>query len=228
MKISVSSSLAIALFLFACGGAGTGAGGEGGSGGEGATSPATGAKASNAASNATASSQISADATSSGSAPDTRLDPLEVGRSWTYDVTSTYPSCPAGMRTSTVTAETTVDGRSAYQVTSICGDTVAISVEGNVVESKYQDYPWLRMLDEPVSDGHTWTTTNGAATFDMRYTSVGSVTTPAGTFADCWQVTQVVSYTQTWTYCAGVGQVASEMVDLAGGTITYQLVSKSF
>lgn len=128
----------------------------------------------------------------------------------------------------TVTGMVTVEGRSAYQVTSLCGDTVAISVEGNVVESKYQDYPWLRLLDEPVMDGHTWMTTNGAATFGMTYASVGSVTTPAGTFDDCWQVTQEVSYTQTWTYCSGVGQVASEMIDLAGGVIRYELTSKSF
>ena len=123
---------------------------------------------------------------------------------------------------------TTVDGKSAYSTTGICGTLTAITVMGDVVESKYEDYPWFRMLDEPVQDGYTWTTTNGAATFDMYYESVGSVTTPAGTFDDCWRVVQDVGYQQDWTYCRGVGPVASTLVDLGGGTIIYELTDKNF
>lgn len=161
-------------------------------------------------------------------APDRRLDPLEIGRTWTYDVKSTYPSCPGGMRTKTVLGAVTVDGKAALEVEGICGYKTAVTQSGNVVESKYQTYPWMRTLDEPVAEGHTWMTTNGAATFGMKYSSAGQVTTPAGTFKDCWKVTQQVSYTQSWTYCPGVGEVSSTMIDLAGGTITYSLVKKNF
>ena len=70
------------------------------------------------------------------------------------------------------------------------------------------------MLDEPVEDGHAWTTTNGSATFGMRYEDAGN---------DCWTVVQEVSYTSTWTYCRGVGLVRYEMIDLGGGTIRAEL-----
>jgi len=74
------------------------------------------------------------------------------------------------------------------------------------------------MLDEPVEEGHTWTTTNGSATFGMHYTRA----VVAG-HDDCWTVVQEVSYTSTWTYCRGVGLVRFELVDLGGGTIRAEL-----
>ena len=212
-------TIKLSLFLFlaalaACGDDGAGTDGEGGSDSDddgGNTTTSAGAGGS----------------TGSGM-PDTRLFPAEVGRRWTYDVQSTYPSCPGGSASSEILEMTTVDGKSAYNTTSICGIVTAITVMGDVVESKYGSYPWFRMLDEPVEDGHTWTTTNGAATFDMHYESIGSVTTPAGTFDDCWLVVQDVSYQQDWTYCRGVGPVASTLVDLGGGTIIYELTDKNF
>ncbi|NUO49790.1 MAG: hypothetical protein HOV80_13120 [Polyangiaceae bacterium] len=211
--------------LAACGDDASGTDGDGGSGSgdDDDGSDTTSSKASGAGGDATGSGG----STGSGMVDD-RLFPAEVGRIWTYDVQSTYPSCPSGQRTSEILETVTVDGKSAYRTTGICGFETAITVTGDVVESKYESYPWFRMLDEPVQDGHSWTTTNGAANFDMHYESAGSVTTPAGTFDDCWRVVQDVSYQQDWTYCRGVGPVSSTLVDLSGGTIIYELTAKNF
>ena len=158
---------------------------------------------------------------SGSSGTDDRLYPLEVGRSWQYDVTSTYSSCPAGTREQRVVSKGTTDGRDTYEVQGFCGLTGHTNVAGNVVEEYYDWGPtgWMRSLDEPVSAGHTWTTTNGSATFSMTYSDAGN---------GCWKVTQNVSYTTYWIYCRGVGLTKYEMIDLAGGTIKAELKSKSF
>jgi hypothetical protein len=155
-----------------------------------------------------------------------RLYPLEVGRTWTYDVTSTYGSCPAGRHDTRVVSTGTTDGRATFEVASFCGLTGHTSVAGNVVEEYYDWGPtgWMRSLDEPVADGHRWTTTNGSATFGMTYSKAEDV---AG-YTDCWKVTQDVSYTSYWIYCRGVGLVKYEIVDLAGGTIRAELQAKNF
>jgi len=160
-----------------------------------------------------------------GSGSDDRLYPLEVGRTWTYDVTSTYGSCPGGRHDTKVVSAGTTDGRATFEVTSFCGLTGHTFVDGDVVEEYYDWGPtgWMRSLDEPVADGHAWTTTNGSATFGMQY----SATTVTG-YDDCWKVTQQVSYTSYWIYCRGVGLVTYEIIDLAGGTIRAELQSKSF
>lgn len=172
---------------------------------------------------------ISGDGSGSGSGSggaDDRLYPLEVGRTWTYDVTSTYQSCPAGMRDTEVVAATTTDGRPTFEVRGFCGLTGHTSVDGDRVEEYFDWGPtgWMRALDEPVAAGHTWTTTNGSATFTMTYSDAGTV----DGYASCWKVTQNVSYTTYWIYCRGVGLVRYEMVDLAGGTIRAELRAKSF
>jgi hypothetical protein len=81
----------------------------------------------------------------------------------------------------------------------------------------------MRALDTPVTEGKTWQTTNGSATFGMTYAK----TSVAG-YGECWKVTQQVSYTTYWIYCRGTGLVRYEMVDLAGGTIRAELTGKSF
>ena len=162
----------------------------------------------------------------SGSGSDDRLYPLEVGRTWTYDITSTYPSCPAGQHDMQVTASGTTDGRATFDVTGFCGLAAPTSVVGDVVESYFDWGPtgWMRVLDEPVAANHTWTTTNGSATFTMTYSDAGTVAGHDG----CWKVTQNVQYTTYWIYCRGVGMVEYDLVDLAGGTIHAELRSKSF
>ncbi|MEO8699677.1 MAG: hypothetical protein ABI867_06520 [Kofleriaceae bacterium] len=149
------------------------------------------------------------------------LLPLAAGRVWTYDVVSTYSSCPGGRHDQRVTGVSTTEGRSTFDIQSFCGPTGKTFIDGDVVEDYYDWGPtgWLRSLDEPVADGHTWTTTNGSATFSMTYSDAGSV----GGHDDCWKVTQNVSYTSYWIYCRGVGLVAYEMIDLGGGTIKADL-----
>jgi hypothetical protein len=152
---------------------------------------------------------------------DTRLLPLAVDRAWTYDVVSTYPSCPSGEREQRVIGTGTIDGRSTFRVRGFCGLEGETNIDGDRVEDHYDWGPlgWTRMLDEPVEDGHAWSTTNGSATFGMHYEHAGSVSG----HADCWTVVQEVSYTSTWTYCRGVGLVRYEMIDLGGGTIRAEL-----
>ncbi len=153
--------------------------------------------------------------------PDDRLYPLAVGRMFTYAVTSTYPSCPGGTHELRVLSQSTTDGRATFEVMGFCGLAGHTSVDGDRVEEYYDWGPtgWMRALDTPVQDGHTWQTSNGSATFDMRY----SATTVAG-YGECWKVTQLVSYTSYWIYCRGAGLVRYEMVDLGGGTIRAELV----
>jgi hypothetical protein len=152
---------------------------------------------------------------------DDRLYPLAVGRAWTYDVVSTYPSCPGGQREQVVIGTGSIEGRATFRVTGFCGATGETTIEGDRVEDYYDWGPvgWYRSLDEPVTDGHTWTTTNGSATFTQTYDELGAF---AG-HDDCWKVTQNVSYTSYWIYCRGVGLVKYEIIDLGGGTIRAEL-----
>lgn len=144
--------------------------------------------------------------------PDDRLLPLAEGRTWTYDVMSTYPSCPSGVVEQRVLGSETIDGRDVFRIRGFCGSEGRTFIDGDLVEDYYDWGPlgWTRQLDEPVEDGHAWTTTNGSATFGMHYERVDD---------DCWKVVQEVSYTSTWTYCRGVGLTRFEMIDLGGGTI---------
>jgi hypothetical protein len=150
---------------------------------------------------------------------DTRLLPLAVDRAWTYEVTSTYPSCPSGTVEQRVLGTEMVDGREAFRVRGFCGTEGRTFVDGDRVEDYYDWGPlgWTRQLDEPVEDGHAWTTTNGSATFGMHYERIDD---------DCWTVVQEVSYTSNWTYCRGVGLTRFEMIDLGGGTIRAELTER--
>jgi hypothetical protein len=159
-------------------------------------------------------------------AADKRLQPIEVGRTWTYDVVSTYPSCPGGERETRIVGTGTVDGRSTFRVAGYCGFEAHVSVDGDRVDSYYDWGPtgWYRQTESPVADGATWTTTNGSATFTQTY----HVAPATGGYSDCWKVVQNVGYTQDWIYCRGVGLVSTTMVDLAGGTIRATLKRKNF
>lgn len=165
-------------------------------------------------------------------AVDDRLYPLAVGHKWTYLVESTYPHCPSGPMEFEVIGTKNVGGRKAFEMaSSTCSVAMAphsIDDDGVVESYGSSTSTWMRLLDAPVADGHTWTTTNGAATFKMTYQKIGALETDAGSFDDCWQVKQMVQYTQTWTYCRGVGMVASTMIDLAGGKLIWSLTSKNF
>jgi hypothetical protein len=157
---------------------------------------------------------------------DRRLYPISDGRVWTYDVTSTYTSCPAGRRDQRVLGTGTTEGRPTFRVSTYCGHEIHTSAEGDRVETYYNWGPtgWYRYLDEPVADAHTWTTTNGSATFTQTYHHLGTYEGRE----KCWKVVQNVSYTSYWIHCEGIGLVHSEMIDLGGGVIRARLVSTSF
>lgn len=167
----------------------------------------------------------SGDASGSGGT-DRRLYPLEEGRVWTYDVTSTYASCPAGRRSMRVLSKGTTDGRETFRVSSYCGAEIETSVDGDRVETYYDWGPrgWYRYLDGTVADNHTWTTTNGSATFTQTYHELGTY----DGHDHCWKVVQNVSYTSYWIHCEGVGLVHAEMIDLGGGVIRAKLADTSF
>ena len=137
---------------------------------------------------------------------DDRIDPIVVGHRWTYDVTvfGTYPICSAGSHDGVVLGERMLDGKQAFQVQSFCPGlgTVNYAVSGDVVQYDYMT-TWALALDAPVAEGHSWT--NGVDTFTWH--SAGSVTVPAGTFADCWKATQNVGYESYTVFCRGVGPV---------------------
>jgi hypothetical protein len=148
--------------------------------------------------------------------PDDRIDPIEVGRQWTYDVTvfGVYPWCKEGSYTGQVLGQKEVDGKQAFQVQSFCPTvgTSSYAVDGDRVEI-YVGGVWVLALDAPVSQGHTWS--NGASTFTWH--EEGSVTVPAGTFDDCWRATENVAHDSYTIFCRGVGPVHWHNVDTGNG-----------
>jgi hypothetical protein len=217
-----------ALVLVACGGSeGSGVlAGEGGPGaGEGGTdasvdaSPGSDGGASDAAT-------VLGDG-GDGGARDTRIDPIEVGRAWTYNVTvlGFYPACSSGVFTSNTLESSQLDGKTALHVQSLCENAGVFkySVDGDRVYV-YLNGAWKISLDSPVVEGHTWS--DGFRTY--RWESKGSVTTPAGTFADCWSATTVASYTSYLLLCRGVGPVKWHYEDGLGNGYEAVLTAKNF
>lgn len=145
---------------------------------------------------------------------DDRIDPIELGRSWTYDVTilGTYPLCKAGSHTGQVLGQKVVGGKNAFQVQSFCpgAGTSSYAVTGDRVEVYYAN-TWVLSLDAPVEEGHSWT--DGLNTY--AWEKVGQLTVPAGTFEDCWKAKHQTSASYT-TFCRGVGPVRWHFVDGTG------------
>jgi len=149
------------------------------------------------------------------SAPsDNRIDPITVGRTWTYEVTihGNYPLCKPGSNTGRVLGQKSVGGRNAFQVQSFCpgAGTSSYAVDGDKVEVYYAS-SWVLSLDAPVQEGHTWT--DGLYTYGWE--NVGPVTVPAGTYADCWKAKPTLGTSFT-TFCRGVGPVRWRFVDGSG------------
>jgi hypothetical protein len=162
-----------------------------------------------------------------GGAGDTRIDPIEVGRAWTYNVTvlGFYPACSSGVFTSNTLESSQLDGKTALHVQSLCdkAGVFKYSVDGDRVYV-YLNGSWKISLDSPVVEGHTWS--DGFRTY--RWESKGSVTTPAGTFADCWSATTVASYTSYLLVCRGVGPVKWHYEDGLGNGYEAVLTAKNF
>ncbi len=197
--------------------------------GDGGGGAATTSASSNAAttSTSTSASGTGSSSSSSGSGTDDRIDPIELGRSWTYDVEEigTFAYCPSGSHTGETIAQVEKNGKPAFEVTSLCQNLPSslYAVEGDVVFVDYLD-TWVLALDAPVEEGHTWS--NGASTFTWH--DEGTVTVPAGTFDDCWRATQNVAYEAYTIFCRGVGPVHWRSVDLAGNGFDAVLTAKNF
>lgn len=162
-----------------------------------------------------------------GSVKDTRIDPIEVGHAWTYNVTvlGFYPACSNGVFVSNALSQSTVDGKTAVSVQSLCENagTFKYSVDGDRVYT-YLNNSWKTSIDSPVTEGHTWS--DGFR--DYKWESAGSVTTPAGTFADCWSATVVASYSSYTILCRGVGPVKWHYNDGLGNGYEAILTAKNF
>ena len=158
---------------------------------------------------------------------DTRIDPIAVGRSWTYSVQviGWYPLCQNGTFTSNATQEAMLDGKTAIDVQSFCPSVgiVKYAVEGDTVFSRVAG-EWIRSIDAPVQQGHEWT--DGYRSY--RWESRGSVTVAAGKFDDCWSATTIASYTSYITLCRGVGPVKWHFEDGLGNGYEAILTAKNF
>ena len=153
------------------------------------------------------------------------IDPIALGRKWTYDVQTFGTSpCESGSRSGTVLGARSVGGRPAFDVQSFCGaaGTSSYSVAGDHVEVYYMG-AWVLALDTPVQEGHTWS--NGASTFTWH--DVGAVTVPAGTFTRCFKAQQSGSASYS-TYCRGVGPVRWYYTDGAGNGYDAKLTARNF
>lgn len=160
-------------------------------------------------------------------AKDTRIDPIEVGRTWTYNVTviGIYPLCSNGIHTATTLSSAPLDGKTGLKVQSLCENagTFDYAVEGDRV-FVHLGGSWKLSLDSPVAANHTWTD----GTLNYRWDKLGPITTAAGTFTDCWQATTVAAYTSYIQLCRGVGPVKWHYETGFGNGYEATLTAKNF
>ncbi len=160
------------------------------------------------------------------------LLPLAVGNEWTYELTGegaiNWCPIPADkLRSNKVIAVETKGAEQLFTTEGVlCGTTpnkVQISSNGDKVWShamgtKYQ------ILDTPVDGGKY-----NIATNVHQWKRLGNVTTPAGTFSDCWRTTLLNSAQTTYSeYCRGVGMVTYYIKDVQGNSVTAKLSKKNF
>ena len=212
----------VALFLIGCGGSDTAAVGaaDSGSASDGNPDPTPVADGGGPL----ADGAVTPDASTTPPADD-RIDPISLGRRWTYDVSiiGTYPLCRAGSSTAQVLGQKTVGGKPAFEVQSFCpgAGTSSYAVDGDKVEIYYAN-TWVLSLDTPVTAGHSWT--DGLYTYAWQ--DAGSVTTPAGKFDHCWTAQPSVGTSST-TFCRGVGPVHWHYVDGSGNGYDAMLTGTS-
>ncbi len=199
-----------AASMLACGGSDDAFLGSGGAAGA-----AGGGGSGNAASGGATGTGASGN-TGGSAGVDNRIDPIELGHAWTYDVEifGVYPLCKAGTHTGKVLGQKEVDGKAAFQVQSLCpaAGVSSYNVEGDRVFVHFGGV-WVLALDAPVQEGHSWT--NDAATFTWH--SAGKVTVPAGTFEDCWTAKEDSAQDAYTTFCRGVGPVVWHRVENGNG-----------
>jgi hypothetical protein len=172
-------------------------------------------------------------------APDMRLQPFEVGRTWSYRIRGigghSYSACPDGDRTISVLAKDTKMGRAnVFTVRFFCPQPDRDVWQSETGPRDAVDWhlngQWMRATDEPSTAGHSWMIPGA----QMTYEDVPSITVPAGTFTSCLRVTRSTRDV-TQTYCRGVGLVREELqttvrIGFVSRTLGYvgELVSKNF
>lgn len=225
---TTSAVLSVALFV-ACGGT-TGASVTGADVDGGHLDDASGVAADAGSTTDPLKSDASDAATKAdGAAPpaDMRLDPLEVGRAWTYNVTvlGFYPSCDNGLGVATTLSKSTKQGKTAFQVQSLCKNagTFEYAVENDRVFYFYGG-AWHMATDEPVQNGHEW----NDGIYDYYWEDEGTVTVAAGTFDHCFTAHRKLSYASFTTFCRGVGPVHWHFEDGLGNGYDAILASKNF
>jgi hypothetical protein len=158
---------------------------------------------------------------------DEQIDPIAVGRKWTYDVEvyGVYAYCKDGIHSGEALSEKELSGKHSYQVQSLCpaAGVSSYAVEGDRVWVYYGG-DWILALDAPVQAGHTWS--NGTANFTWE--SAGSVTVPGGTFDDCWTARENVGWEAFTIFCRGVGPIHWHLKTAAGNGFDAQLTEKNF
>lgn len=227
--------IALGLGLFACGGSEgseitdpspSGKDASASSSPDGSDGSDGGTKSDGSAGDGGTSSDASSTDASTDGGKDLRIDPIEVGRAWTYDVTvlGFYPACATGTFVSTALGSAPKDGKTAITVQSLCKNagTFDYAVEGDRVFSYVAG--WRLSLDAPVAEGHTWS--DGLRTY--KWESKGSVTVPAGTYADCWSATVVASYSSYTVFCRGIGPVKWHYEDGLGNGYEANLKKVNF
>lgn len=228
MRLLLGLTALVLLTCGACGGSeGNGVFAEAGAGlGDGGTDPSGDSGTSTDGGGDSSTSLDGGDA-GDGSVKDTRIDPIEVGHSWTYNVTvlGFYPACSNGVFTSNTLQSSQLDGKTALHVQSLCENAGVFkyAVEGDRVYA-HLNGSWKLSLDAPVAEGHTWS--DGFR--DYRWDSKGAITTPAGKFSDCWSATVVAGYTSYTIFCRGVGPVKWHYEDGIGNGYEAVLTAKNF
>jgi hypothetical protein len=183
--------------------------GMGGSAGGAASGQGPGAPAGTSAGGGSGKGAAGNNGASGGVTP-LELEPLALGNLWTYALTVQQPTadCPSGSGTREVTASVEWEGRTAFELQRFC-DTDAEPTYMNVTNGEIYQYldGWYRNVAAPVQEGATWAFAPG---YTLKWSSVGAVTVPAGTFTNCWRRT-ILEYEGGITFCPGVGQVKIEL-----------------
>lgn len=199
------SVLAVSLGLAGCSGSDAdssadGAGGEAGDTGSGGTATG-GTSASGGGSGGT-------DSTNTGGTAallPQDLYPLEVGATWTFEVTE-----PVG-QTCTPNYESierteAIGGRDAFVVGHACtsGTEYYLSVQDGELQQWIGD-AWVTILPAPIEQGREWSVT---PELSFRWIFVGPITVPAGTYGNCWGREALPPSAPSHTiYCPDVGPV---------------------
>jgi hypothetical protein len=165
----------------------------------------------------------------SGAAPtDDRLLPLEVGRRWTYELSTLDSELPVkncgGAREGTVPATVTRDAESGWEYRPACaGVAIATFMNGDEIWGYLSvDSDRFSYAMPPVVEGAAWDTGGGLMAV---WRDEGTVSVPAGDFDRCWRRAWLPDELNYIVLCRGVGMV---FVHTPADNYELELSSKNF